>query len=296
MRYLINYLIVNIGLLFLFINVNHVNALAQNVRVTHIANCGVLVEYNSKSVLFDAIFDPHLERFQSPTQDVIDKMINKKNPFEKLDLICVSHYHLDHFNAEYMLKVLEAHPEAKLVSCQQVIDSIYSTFQQKEIKKEQFITITPDKYNFIDAVINDFKVRAIRLKHSPYPIFNAELNKYVNKHKHVENIGFLVEIDDCVVFHSGDANSQSKKEFALFKLNEQNIDIAFLGRMFFYGTKGPGIDIMQNDIAAKHIFVNHFKLENLEIFQSVANETVDIFPNVYFLKEPLESIEISIKP
>jgi L-ascorbate metabolism protein UlaG (beta-lactamase superfamily) len=296
MKLLNNLILVIQGVLCILICTNHAysQSNSQKASVTYIANCGYLVQFDGKSVLFDAVYDPYLNSYTSPTVETIDKMVNTLTPFEKIDFMFVSHYHHDHFDADVVGKVLKAHPECKLVSCQQTIDSLKFTANTLGIAKETMIALTPRKYHTIDTIFDDVSITAVRLKHSPYFKFDTVLNKNVNKHKYVQNIGLLVKIGDCTLFHSGDANSQSKKEFELFKLNKSNIDIAFLGRGFFWSPKSPAIEILKNNIAPKHIFVDHFRLENLEIYQSVANEMIETFPHVYFLKEPLESTEITI--
>jgi L-ascorbate metabolism protein UlaG (beta-lactamase superfamily) len=75
----------------------------------YVANEGFLVKASNRKILVDALFG----RFESdwcdvPSGPVIEKMEKGIEPFDQIDLILISHAHVDHFNAEIVSKHLES--------------------------------------------------------------------------------------------------------------------------------------------------------------------------------------------
>src|SRR5215207_7881776 len=89
---------------------------APTVEITYIANEGVLIRSGDKQVLIDGLhreygpeyaFLPDAQRVQIETA---------KAPFNEIDLILVSHRHLDHFHPESVGLHLQHNPKGFLVS------------------------------------------------------------------------------------------------------------------------------------------------------------------------------------
>jgi L-ascorbate metabolism protein UlaG (beta-lactamase superfamily) len=50
--------------------------------------------------------------------------------------------------------------------------------------------------------------------------------------RNVENLGFLFNINGVKIFHCGDSEPSCISDYENFRLDKENIDIAFLGRGF----------------------------------------------------------------
>ena len=71
----------------------------KNCEVTYISNEGFLFEIDGKKVLIDALFDEIKGNWcDSPSDSIIDLMKNSKHPFDSIDIVAITHKHIDHFN------------------------------------------------------------------------------------------------------------------------------------------------------------------------------------------------------
>ena len=95
---------------------------APSVEITYIANEGVLISSGGKQVLIDGLHREYGPEYAFLPTAERDKIENAKAPFDAIDLILVSHRHLDHFHPESVGLHLQNSPRAFLVSSQQVVD------------------------------------------------------------------------------------------------------------------------------------------------------------------------------
>jgi L-ascorbate metabolism protein UlaG (beta-lactamase superfamily) len=86
--------------------------MAGNIRLTKFAHSCVLVEYDSKAVLFD----PGNYGWET-CQTVIDKI-------DHIDIIAITHEHADHFYLPFVEAVMGKFPAVKILSSQQVLSKL----------------------------------------------------------------------------------------------------------------------------------------------------------------------------
>jgi len=82
------------------------------LRVTLVANAGVLLEYGGVTLLLDGIYGPHGHPFSNLTDEVWQGMLHGKPPFERIDYLLFTHQHPDHFSPEMTAEFL-AHRKVK---------------------------------------------------------------------------------------------------------------------------------------------------------------------------------------
>jgi len=197
------------------------------MEITYVANEGFLVRASNKKILIDALFG----KFESdwcdvPAEDVIEKMEKGTAPFDQIDVILVSHAHIDHFNAEIVSKHLESNEAAILICPRQVVQELKRDERYEKISP-RVNEITPEYEARLQKIdIKGMEIKVWRLAHSPYYIENGETKEKRNKHEHVQNLGFTIEIDQERIFHGGDWGYDGAGE----KTNplEEKIDLAFL--------------------------------------------------------------------
>src|SRR5215216_4933342 len=68
------------------------------LEITYIANEGVLISSGDKQVLIDGLHREYQRDYAFLPAAQREKIENAKAPFDKIDLILVSHTHLDHFH------------------------------------------------------------------------------------------------------------------------------------------------------------------------------------------------------
>ena len=74
-----------------------------------------------------------------------------------------------------------------------------------------------------DTSIQGIRVRSFFIQHDSRP--------------QIENVGYLIEIDNLKVFHSGDNNGSEIVEFEKLQLQDEDIDLAILNFYGFWSTK-----------------------------------------------------------
>jgi L-ascorbate metabolism protein UlaG (beta-lactamase superfamily) len=252
----------------------------SNCKTTYIANEGFIIEVGDKKIIVDGLFDKILGSWCDSPSDTMLKLIKKAQaPFDNIDLIAITHNHRDHFNEAIVSEYMLSNKKAKIICPKQVQNSL-SQNENYDLFIDRIISITPEILQDSNIIIQGIPVRVMRLEHSHYMEDNPETGGKRNRHRNVENLGFLFNFDGYTIYHCGDTNPLNEKEYKTFALQNKNIDLAFLERMFISNGK-PSMDILNNYIAPKsmvfmHInpankaaYTNHFKAqENIKIFEN----------------------------
>ena len=113
------------------------------VEITYIANEGVLISGGGKQVLIDGLHREYERDYAFLPPADREKIRTAKAPFDKIDLILVSHRHLDHFHAESVGLHLQHNPNAQLVSSQQVVEEVEKNFNGYQAIKARMTGATP---------------------------------------------------------------------------------------------------------------------------------------------------------
>lgn len=77
------------------------------IRVTLLANAGVLLQYRGVSLVLDGIFGKKDNPFSLLPTGCWDAMLRGGAPFQRLDYLLFSHYHPDHFAPEMVQELLQ---------------------------------------------------------------------------------------------------------------------------------------------------------------------------------------------
>jgi len=80
------------------------------VRVTLLANAGVLVEYQGTTLLLDSIYGREPHYFSDLKPGVWEQMLRGEPPFAHIDYLLFTHCHPDHFSPEMTMEFLRARP------------------------------------------------------------------------------------------------------------------------------------------------------------------------------------------
>ena len=96
---------------------NHKHAL----EVTYIANEGFMIAMGSTKVLIDAL--PNSKYYVNPSDTMVARVMDDIPPFDKVDIVLVTHDHPDHFNAEMMSRFLLKHPAAQCIASSEICSS-----------------------------------------------------------------------------------------------------------------------------------------------------------------------------
>jgi len=262
----------------------------DNCKITYISNEGFLIEYNGVKVIIDGIFGPVEDNWcDSPAEETANLMRNSLPPFDNIDLIATTHYHRDHFDAGIMTDHLLSNSKAILI-CPEQTGAMLKDKLPFEIFNERIISYTPASYNDTILRVAGFEVRMMRLEHSHYMESDSLTGGEINRHRDVENVGYLFTINGRKFFHCGDTNPLNEKEYEVYALNEENIDVAFIERLFYaYGDKT--IEILNKYINPQMTFLMHINPANRDLFIEYLKSEDDII----IFKEGMESVIINLE-
>jgi L-ascorbate metabolism protein UlaG (beta-lactamase superfamily) len=77
------------------------------IRVTLVANTGLLLRCGNTGILADALFAPGEHGFSAPSPETWEKLLCGEPPFETVDTLLFTHLHSDHFSPERTLEFLQ---------------------------------------------------------------------------------------------------------------------------------------------------------------------------------------------
>ncbi len=243
---------------------------APAVEITYIANEGVLISSGGKQVLIDGLHREYgLEyAFLPPAER--DKIENAKAPFDAIDLILVSHRHLDHFHPESVGLHLQHNPKAVLVSSQQIVDEVEKNFKGFQAIRSRVTAATPPWRERVAMKVAGIDFEILGLRHG------------TGRHATIQNLGHIIKLGGKKLLHVGDANT-SVENFEKFNLDEEGIDIAILPDWFLLYSEGQ--TIVREHIKPKQIIAVHVSPSNGE---KVAAQVRQAFPGAVAFTTMLE--------
>ncbi|MBN2780940.1 MAG: MBL fold metallo-hydrolase [Candidatus Marinimicrobia bacterium] len=260
---------------------------SSDLKITYIGNEGFLIETGNKKILSDALWgEMENTAYEVPSDSLTALMREAKAPFDKIDLISISHKHQDHFNADITLAHLLNDPGTRCVAPEQTAALLREHAADKTIcSRIHGISLPP----FSDSTfsLRGIDIRALRLAHSPYMETDPQSGLEVNRHRDEVNLGYLFRVGNAAIFHGGDSNPLDSSGFATFALQDEDLDVAFLDRLFLFRGETPQM-IMQRYIQARHTVFMHISPANAPRIAPYFKDdsTVSVFT------APLESITL----
>jgi L-ascorbate metabolism protein UlaG (beta-lactamase superfamily) len=219
------------------------------LEVTYIANEGVLIAAGATQVLIDGLHRQYRSSYPFLPEPYREQIETAQAPFHEIDVILVSHVHLDHFHAESVVRHLRHNPRATLVSSEQVVREIQARPDSSSIES-RVRTITPPLKQRVATEAGGVAVELLGVGHG------------TGRHGTVQNLGHVVTLGGKKVLHIGDADSGDASIFEAFNLDRAGIDVAFLPMWFL--TSDEGAAIVRQHIKPKHIVAVHMPAESPE--------------------------------
>lgn len=247
-------------------------ASAQQVRITYIANEGVLIESGSQKVMIDALFDKYYEDYLHPTEDMLEKMIAGRAPYNDIDLLLSTHIHRDHFAPSVTGRFLKRHPETRLISSEQLAKSVTDDYAGGSAVASQVEGIVRDM-RVHSREVNGVKVRAFFIFHAGSTDMRT---------RQIENMGYLVEVGGKKILHLGDSDMLPDR-FRQLDLKSMGVDIALVP--YWYMADETGVQIINETIKPKQLLGIHFPRAGSPL---ALKEIAKNFPDAYVFSKVLE--------
>lgn len=246
----------------------------DSISLTHIANCGYLVEIDSNKIIIDGIFKRGHNHYTVPGEATQKLLVSNQSPFDDIDLLLVTHTHEDHFDREMLTECMLNNPYVKLVCPQQVSDSIRVNEAAYDLVKSRIIVCTTDSFTSQLLQFGDIEVYACRFAHPG------------KKFKDTQNIAYLVSVGGRSVFHSADIDPAQIDKYTGVKLNEQDIDVALVNEDF---AKIENAGITREFINAKYNIAIHLPEAAEAVWLESLKDKPGLFSNPVIFRKELEN-------
>lgn len=217
--------------------------------IRYIANEGVLIRAGDKQVLIDGLHREYKPAYAFPPPDLQRLLENAEKPYDKINLLLVSHVHLDHFHPQSIALHLKNNPRAALATSEQAVGEIAKNFAEYEKIKSQIKPIKHEWKKSVELDQNGIKIKFLGLRHA-----NAQ-------HISIQNLGHLIEIGGKKLLHIGDAD-MTAENFSAFNLARENIDVAFIPYWFLLSANGR--NLVKEQFNPKQIVAVHISPDEAE--------------------------------
>ncbi len=264
------------------------NCPETTVLVEFIGNTGFLITSNDIKILIDQPTRNGPDYgIIIPSWETVDKIMHAEEPYDSIDLICISHNHADHFNSQYLTNVMNNNPDALLI----LPPEIYAAGSFRDFESR---LVHPDiaYKESLDTLLNDIPVNIACLKHHRPDKDN------------LYNYCYLFDLDGFKLLHMGAANPfEYPNELENIDYSSQAIDLAILHYLMVisssapppasgYSLMGQKIELINTEIAPANIIFDHTYSSGttVDYLISLLNEETNLPPSHVF-KYSLEKKE-----
>lgn len=213
-----------------------------SITIRYIANEGVLIASAGKQVLIDGLHREYRPAYLFPPPEMQAVLENSRPPYDKIDILLVSHIHLDHFHPQAIGSYLKANPQTVFASSGQATAEVASNFAEYEKVRSQIRPVTHEWKRSSAMDHNGVKIKFLGLRHSG------------DRFRDIQNLGHVIEIGGKKLLHIGDAD-MTAENFAAFRLLDEKIDIAFIPYWFLISEDGR--KFVKEQFGAKNIIAVH---------------------------------------
>ena len=243
----------------------------RGVTVRYIANEGVLIAAADKQILIDGLHREYQPAYLFPPPELQSVLERARPPYDKINILLVSHIHLDHFHPESVGLYLRHNPNAILASSNQATDEVAKGFTEYEKVRAQVKPVIHEWKKSVDVNRDGVKIKFLGLRHSG------------ERFRHIENLGHLIEIGGKKLLHIGDAD-MTTENFAMFNLAQENIDIAFIPYWFL--TSEEGRKLVREQFNPKNIIAVHIPPgESDDVIGQLKKDMPEAIPFTKILEE-----------
>ena len=232
-----------------FLNSDIAAQTRKSVSITYTGNMGVLISNDKTAVWIDGLHEYYGPEYLNPPDTMLEKVFERKGIFKPLQWLLFTHYHRDHYSANLIKRFLQLTPHHKVAGAPQVVDS----FSASHII---------NAWNRNAVILNDtsfsLQVKAFNIPHT-----------WPQRHAKVQNIAYLVELNNIRILHVGDADTDPE---AFSRMQSESVDVMIVPSWFLENENAKKIigQIHPKKIIITHIapgkkFKNSTSIKNTEI-------------------------------
>jgi len=214
------------------------------LKLTYVANMGVLVSSGETKVLIDALFDKPNPDYRAPAPEMLDKIMKGEAPFDGVDLVLVTHNHPDHFDAGLAVRYLETFTAPLLAAPADAVEAMRQAGADWAKIGPRVAAIDLKVGEKATKDLKGIPVTACRTLHS-------------GERDAPMNLMYLFEIGGRRVWHEGDTNGKPDV-FRGFGLGGAPVDLAVVH--YWFPLEPNCARFLQEDLAVDHIALGHLPI------------------------------------
>jgi beta-lactamase class A len=210
----------------------------------YLANDGMVLESGSHRVVIDFPFSGTFSWCVSPSEAQIQALLERKPPFETVDLFLFTHDHVDHFDPLLVKKALAAHPEAALAGTTRVLD---------RLRKENGAPISNPLFEAQAGRPFEWKelnIEPLKAPHARYWDIDPATGKRVTYDDGYIHIAYHVAMNGFSFVHGGDAQDIAFPA-------EMKTDLLLLDRGFIRNKGLPALKELRQRLGAPRTVLMH---------------------------------------
>ncbi len=246
------------------------------LEITFIGNEGFVISSAGKKVMIDGLLKKRDKGYYILSGEQHKKITRAVSPYENINLLLVTHYHGDHFDAKTAVNHLINNPKGILTAPKQAVDRMREIKDYSKIS-EQVMEVTPGFGETEEQTVNGISLKVLGLRHCPY------YDEGVNRHSEVKNNAYIFTVGGNTIFHVGDATMEVNEDLVKsFNLDKEGIDVTFVEYFDFNEITN---NIINNVIRPKKVIPMHISPRDME---KISERFSRAGPALFLFKEPME--------
>jgi L-ascorbate metabolism protein UlaG (beta-lactamase superfamily) len=262
-------------------------AQSPGLTVTYIAHCGFLFSSGGQKILADAVIEPSKEwPYDAPSPELLKKMERGEPPFDHINVVLISHNHIDHHSPVLDVKFLLNHPKTVLVTTPEVRWQMeHDSPDFKQIESQVVVPVLDWKQS-TTLEVNGITLELARLKHGD----DGQWRSIV--------YAALFEMGGKKVLYAPATLGYFPEEYTTLGYAKRGIDLAFLNFTLAIqpgsGWNGAalntaGIQTVRNLIAPKVMVLMHVEEPAKASVEKLLPEVEKQLPGTIWFRHELES-------
>ena len=243
----------------------------EKVKVTYIANDGIMIEFEDKKVVIDGIINStFLGGWVAPSDAALADVINGVPPFDDIDVIMITHNHGDHYSTSAVQTYLSNHLNTKLI----VPDTMEPIFNAYADRMPDFVL---DKFERVSLTVNGISIDVLEIEH---------FDQFGNDFHDDESYAYLITMNGKKFLHAGDID-YIDSQLDVFNLLADNVDVVFIPT-FGDLVSAANRDALIDNVDPENIVCLHFLTSGMA---TTLNQISNIYPGADTFTIPFETRE-----
>ena len=182
--------------------------------------------------------------FNPIPDEVLERIVNGVEEFEKIDGLLFTHYHVDHFSCEKTIQCLAKNKIGSIFLPHDQHPKIIAVKEQAEKSETTLFNMNLPLGVKEEHIVQDIRIQYFKAKHSG------------KEFSHVEHYCFLISVYDKTVYISGDADYIDSYQQKM--LEGVNVTVGFFNPLYFHQRTGRHL---MKHINPQKVIMYHVPLE-----------------------------------